>query len=141
MTVQTVSTTDNERNDGVRKHTNNQGIRYLNVGGLGYRKKTFWKPVRLLNEVTILWRFNAFNKCLRRKIMDDDDIQEYESSGWRKRQIKSSGMDCCTYDCIQGRDCPIRKATLEEVAKEFDAMKSLGDTAASFAAFVRGMKK
>jgi hypothetical protein len=23
---------------------------------------------------------------------------------------KSSGMDCCTYDCIQGRDCPVRKA-------------------------------
>jgi hypothetical protein len=68
---------------------------------------------------------------------DDDDIQDYVSSSWRK----SSGMECCTYDCIQGRDCPIRRATLEEVAKEFDAMKSLGDTAASFAAFVRGMKK
>ena len=27
----------------------------------------------------------------------------------RDRLNKSSGMDCCTYDCIQGRDCPIRK--------------------------------
>jgi hypothetical protein len=34
-----------------------------------------------------------------------------------------------------------RNEVLEEVAKEFDAMKSFGDTAASFAAFVRGMKR
>jgi hypothetical protein len=33
-----------------------------------------------------------------------------------------------------------RNQVLEEVAKEFDAMP-FGDTAASFAAFVRGMKK
>jgi hypothetical protein len=60
--------------------------------------------------------------------MDDDDIQEYESSGWRKRQINN-------------RDTTnIRNATLEEVAKEFDKMKNGGDTTASFAAFVRGMK-
>jgi hypothetical protein len=35
----------------------------------------------------------------------------------------------------------IRNHTLDEVAKEFDKMKSLGDTAASFAAFVRNMKR
>lgn len=35
----------------------------------------------------------------------------------------------------------IRNDTLEEVAKEFDAMKNGGDTTASFAAYVRGMKK
>jgi len=29
------------------------------------------------------------------------------------RANKSSGMDCCTYDCIQGRDCPIRKQMKE----------------------------
>ena len=34
-----------------------------------------------------------------------------------------------------------RNEVLEEVAAEFDKMKSLGDTAASFAAFVRGMKR
>lgn len=34
-----------------------------------------------------------------------------------------------------------RNQTLEEVAKEFDKMKVLGDTAASFAAYVRNMKK
>ncbi|CAB5238364.1 hypothetical protein UFOVP164_26 [uncultured Caudovirales phage] len=26
------------------------------------------------------------------------------------KKPKSSGMNCCTYDCIQGRDCPVRKA-------------------------------
>jgi len=34
----------------------------------------------------------------------------------------------------------IREDTLEEVAREFDNMRSLGDTAASFATFVRNMK-
>jgi len=34
-----------------------------------------------------------------------------------------------------------RNTVLEEVAREFDAMKPFGDTAASFAAFVRNMKK
>lgn len=57
------------------------------------------------------------------------------------RANKSSGMDCCTYDCTQGRNCPVRNKTLDEVAHEFSLMKSLGDTAQSFAAFVRGMKK
>lgn len=47
-----------------------------------------------------------------------------QAQGWRKRQIQEAIND-----------------VLEEVAQEFDAMKSLGDTAASFAAFVRGMKK
>lgn len=34
-----------------------------------------------------------------------------------------------------------RNTVLEEVAKEFDAMTAFGDTAASFAVFVRNMKK
>ena len=33
-----------------------------------------------------------------------------------------------------------RNSVLEEVAKEFDKMKAFGDTAQSFATFVRGMK-
>jgi len=38
-------------------------------------------------------------------------------------------------------DLPVnRNDVLEEVAKEFDKMKVFGDTAQSFAAFVRGMK-
>jgi hypothetical protein len=59
---------------------------------------------------------------------DDDDIQEYIS--YRDAFPKKNYV------------MPIdRNDVLEEVAKEFDAMKSLGDTAASFAAFVRGMKR
>lgn len=34
-----------------------------------------------------------------------------------------------------------RNDVLEEVAKEFDRMTVFGDTAASFALFVRGMKR
>lgn len=34
-----------------------------------------------------------------------------------------------------------RNEVLEEVAAEFDKMKVFGDTAASFAIFVRGMKR
>jgi hypothetical protein len=34
-----------------------------------------------------------------------------------------------------------RNTVLEEVAKEFDAMTAFGDTAASFAVYVRNMKK
>lgn len=76
-------------------------------------------------------------------------------------------MNCCNGDCNQGRDCPVRTTAwvcpfcyttgcqtpencrqlairnyvLDEVAAEFDEMKSLGDTAASFAAYVRNMKR
>ena len=37
-------------------------------------------------------------------------------------------------------DRPDRNEVLEEVAREFDKMKSLGDTSASFASYVRNMK-
>jgi hypothetical protein len=59
---------------------------------------------------------------------DDDDIQEYISyrSVFPKKEY------------VMPVD---RNEVLEEVAKEFDKMKSLGDTAASFAAYVRNMKK
>jgi hypothetical protein len=51
---------------------------------------------------------------------DDDDIQDYISD----REATN-----------------IRNATLEEVAKKFEAMKNFGNTSASFAVFVREMKK
>ena len=60
---------------------------------------------------------------------DDDDIQDYvAASGWRKRQVNE------VYE-------KIRNDTLEEVAIEIAKMKNGGDTSASFAAFVRGMKR
>ena len=55
---------------------------------------------------------------------DDDDIQDYVSA----KQVNE------VYE-------KIRNNTLEEVAQEFDKMKSFGDTSASFAVFVRGMKR
>ena len=39
------------------------------------------------------------------------------------------------------RSLAIRNQVLDEVASEFDKMVSLGDTAASFAVFVRNMKR
>lgn len=59
---------------------------------------------------------------------DDDDIQDYVSS-------KSK-----TFDPDYNYEREIRNRTLEEVAKEFDKMP-FGDTSASFAIFVRNMKR
>jgi hypothetical protein len=59
---------------------------------------------------------------------DDDDIQDYVST---RQKAMAREHD---YERI------LRNATLEEVAKEFDKMP-FGDTAASFAIFVRNMKK
>lgn len=59
---------------------------------------------------------------------DDDDIQDYVDTA-------KDRMFAVTFYQVT------RNHTLEEVAREFDKMKSLGDTAASFAAYVRSMKK
>ena len=66
--------------------------------------------------------------------MDDDDIQEYESSGWRKRQI--------AMDKEYNYERDMRNRTLEEVAKEIEKMKAFGqDTISSFAVHIRSMKR
>ena len=57
-----------------------------------------------------------------------------KAMGWRKRQMVSSQVD--RNEVIE----KIRNDTLEEVALEFDKMKAFGDTAHSFATFVRDMK-
>lgn len=62
---------------------------------------------------------------------DDDDIQEYIS--YRKAFPKE-------YDAQSLSRMQDRNEVLEEVAKEFDKMP-FGDTSASFAIFVRGMKR
>jgi hypothetical protein len=69
------------------------------------------------------------------KSYEDDEFDRIE----RQNKPKSSGMDCCTYDCNQGRNCPVRNKTLEEVALEVDKMP-FGDTAHSFATFIRSFK-
>jgi len=53
--------------------------------------------------------------------------------GWRKRQMIIKQLDPVTNQ--------IRNNTLEEVAKEFEAMKNGGDTTSSFASYVRSMKR
>lgn len=45
-----------------------------------------------------------------------NDVEKRSNLGkqiLRDMANKSSGMDCCTYDCIQGRNCPIRKQMKE----------------------------
>jgi len=71
---------------------------------------------------------------------DDDDIQEYVSSGWRKRQVETETMRRVNEKILEVNNSN-RNDVLEEVAKEFDSMKAFGDTSASFAVFVRGMKR
>jgi hypothetical protein len=66
---------------------------------------------------------------------EDDEFERIE----RENMNKSSGMECCTYDCNQGRNCPVRSKTLEEVAQKIEKMP-FGDTASSFAVFIRNMK-
>ena len=57
-----------------------------------------------------------------------------KAMGWRKRQMVEAQVDDVYVSPSQ------RNKVLEEVAKEFDKMP-FGDTAASFAVFVRNMKK
>lgn len=58
---------------------------------------------------------------------DDDDIQEYE---YNRKYIRHQ---------LEPRE-PTRNEVLEEVAKEIEKLP-FGDTASSFAIFVRGMKR
>jgi hypothetical protein len=66
--------------------------------------------------------------------MSEAQLNIWEKAlGWRNRQMIIKQLDPVTNQ--------IRNNTLEEVAKEFEAMKNGGDTTASFAIYVRGMKK
>lgn len=72
---------------------------------------------------------------------DDDDIQDYVSSGWRKRQIETETMKRINQKILEVNSSN-RNDVLEEVAKEIEKMKAFEkDTMASFAAYVRGMKR
>lgn len=41
------------------------------------------------------------------KTYEDDEFERIAVE--QRIRNKSSGMECCTYDCLQGRDCPIRQ--------------------------------
>lgn len=64
---------------------------------------------------------------------EDEAFDEIE-----RRQNKSLIQPAAPFTVT---DSYARNNVLEEVAAEFDNMKVFGDTAASFAAFVRGMKR
>ena len=74
----------------------------------------------------------SFNLDLVDKDEDDEfaRIEREQAMGWRKQHIEQ----------VKELD-PYRNIVLEEVALEFEKMLVLGDTAASFAAYVRGMKR
>ena len=66
--------------------------------------------------------------------MSEQSLNIWERAlGWRKRQMIIKQLDPISNK--------IRNDALEEVAKEFDKMKPFGDTAQSFATYVRMMKK
>jgi len=67
--------------------------------------------------------------------MSEAQLNIWEKAlGWRKRQMIERQLDPIT--------SKIRNDTLEEVAKEFEKMKAFEkDTMASFAAYVRGLKR
>ena len=66
--------------------------------------------------------------------MSEAELNIWERAlGWRKRQMIQRQLDPISNK--------IRNDTLEEVALEFDKMRNGGDTTASFAAYVRGMKR
>lgn len=58
-----------------------------------------------------------------------------KAMGWRKRQMVEAQLEDTQFVARSQRNL-----VLEEVAKEFDKMKNFGDTAQSFAIFVRNMK-
>jgi hypothetical protein len=66
--------------------------------------------------------------------MNEVSLNIWEKAlGWRKRQMIQADLE---------RDhTNIRNQVLEEVAQEFDKMKNFGDTSASFAIYVRSMKR
>jgi len=85
---------------------------------------------QLLNEVV------AYRATIDAKNLASDPAGLKPSSGWRKKQVALQEVSRIGLEIEEG----YRNEILEEVAKEFDKMTALGDTAASFAVYVRNMK-
>jgi len=81
---------------------------------------------------------------LRDEFIDFKDAMSGEKfEAWRQQRVKETNEELIKLRDAFPREyvMPVfRNEVLEEVAKEFDNMKVFGDTAASFAAFVRNMK-
>jgi hypothetical protein len=70
---------------------------------------------------------------------EDEEFERIEKeSGWRKRQVEEIKRINDAFD--REYDNFKRNQVLEEVAEHFDKM-NLGDTSASFAIFIRGLKR
>jgi|TARA_R110000822_G_scaffold25586_1_gene77368 hypothetical protein len=94
----------------------------------GWAMHTHW--VAALGFIFLI--YSMWSICM--KTPEDEAFEEMEKAlGWRKRQIVQRQLTA--------EENILRNETLEEVAVEFDGMKSFGDTAASFAAYVRGLKR
>jgi hypothetical protein len=78
------------------------------------------------------------------KTPEDEAFEDIERAATRQHQDDWVCPFCYASKCPTPGPCKelaIRNQVLDEVAARFDGMRSLGDTAASFAAYVRGMKK
>jgi ADP-ribosylglycohydrolase len=68
------------------------------------------------------------------KTPEDEAFEEMEKAlGWRKRQIVQRQLS--------DEENIARNVVLEEIATAFDKMRNGGDTVASFAIYVRSMKR
>jgi hypothetical protein len=75
-------------------------------------------------------------KLRRKKMIHTDEDDEFERIAHEAEMKKGQPYH---YDVFVSPSQ--RNQVLEEVAKEFDKMKPFGDTAQSFATFVRMMKR
>jgi hypothetical protein len=74
------------------------------------------------------------------KTYEDEEFERIE----RENKPKSSGMDCCTYECIQGKGCPVRNQVLEEAAKvadDWDKQNKLSNYGTCIARQIRELKQ
>jgi hypothetical protein len=93
----------------------------------GWAMHTHW--VAALGFIFLI--YSMWSICM--KTPEDEAFDELEKSlGWSKRQIAQRQLSV--------EENIVRNDTLEEVAVEFDKMP-FGDTASSFASYVRSLKR
>ena len=94
----------------------------------GWVMHTHW--VAALGFVFLI--YSMWSICM--KTPEDEAFDELEKSlGWRKRQIVQRQLS--------DEENIARNVVLEEIATAFDKMQNGGDTVASFAIYIRSMKR
>jgi len=93
----------------------------------GWEMHTHWLAV-----IGFIFLFySLWSICM--KTPEDEAFEDLEKAlGWRKRQI--------VHKQLSVEENIVRNQTLDEVAAEFDKMP-FGDTASSFASYVRSLKR